>query len=78
MLMSLLIVDEKETFAIVLIITITLALLAKKKLLKKCTIIAFIIGLIQWLINGFCDVITISVFMAFFGIIWEANINSLK
>ena len=70
--------DEKQTFAIVLIITIVLALLAKKKLLKKFTVIVFIIGLIQWLINGFCDVITISVFMAFFGIIWEANVDSLK
>ena len=70
--------DEKQTFAIVLIITIVLVLLAKKKLLKKCTVIAFIIGLIQWLINGFCDGITISVFMAFFGIVWETNIDSLK
>ena len=70
--------DEKQTFAIVLIITIALALLTKKKSLKKCTVIAFIIGFVQWLINGFCDVITISLFMAFFGIIWETNINSLK
>jgi len=78
MSMSLLIVDEKQTFAIALIITLALALLAKKKLLKKCTFIVFIIGLIQWLVNGFCDGITISVFMAFFGIVWETNINSLK
>jgi len=78
MSMSLLIVDEKQTFAIVLIMTILLAFLVKKKLLKKCTIIVFIVGFIQWLINGLCDVVTISVFMAFFGIIWETNINSLK
>jgi len=31
-------------FKIVLIITIVLALLAKKKLLKKCTFVIFIIG----------------------------------
>ena len=70
--------DEKQTFSIVLIITIVLTLLAKNKSLKKCTVIVFIIGFIQWLINGFCDVISVSVFMAFFGIIWETNINSLK
>jgi len=78
MRMSLLIVDEKQTFAIVLFATIILALLAKKKLLKPLTIIVFIIGVIQWLINGLCDGITISVFMAFFGVLWENNINSLK